>query len=134
MAWSDSYTSSQSFMIAHAEAYISDVYGRTVSVERKNKVLDKFGQNLDLDAADGAAVVSTLGVNETLQTSNAITHITDTTGRAEIALTVPFVIPSNCDVRMTADTDTDNAQVTAHISGYLAVDIELADAVDPDPA
>lgn len=275
--YDDQFTSSQDFRIAWAEAFIQDTYGSPVSVERKKKLLDKWGYNPTLDTADGQVTVSATGTNETLQTSNSITHIvggsgdthtvfveghyldasgnlifyvqskalTSTTpvaltqplarasrayvpqggaptgpitvtigsggtvvltiiagevqsekcqtslsyrdfwiienygaavltsnnasvsfqlqfrplfapdgtaytnpnwrpvtrrwllgngGRAQFPQETPIIIPSNSDVRIIASTTANSTQVTAHIDGYLAIDLGLADAADPDPA
>lgn len=79
----DGYTTSNDFRIGYAEAAIYNTYGVTASVERKSKILDKFGENRDLDTG-AARTVWNLGVgggaNETLQTSNTITHIVGGSG------------------------------------------------------
>lgn len=53
-------------------------YGRTFSVDLKRKQLDKFGKNPDLDTADGFVIVSQLGTNPTIPTSNIINTIVST--------------------------------------------------------
>ncbi len=86
MAWSDSYTSSQDFRVAYAEADLYNRLGQSFSVEAKTKELDKFGYNGDLDAATLATrkTVANLQAgataNETLQTTNSITHIVGGSG------------------------------------------------------
>ena len=77
----DAFVTSQDFDIAWSEAFLEDTYGRPFSVERKLKQLDKFGRNTDSDAVAFAdrKTVWTLGAgtgaNETLQTTNSITHL-----------------------------------------------------------
>jgi hypothetical protein len=260
--------------MAFAEAYIANTYGEAVSVEAKSKPLDKFGENHNLAAASGAVVVSSLNSNETLQTTNSITHIAsanaaDTsipinieghyldaddnlifhvqtvstnasdgttpvaitqplarcsrlkntgatalagtlsitigsggtavneittsynqsqkcqtstsyrdylivmqfgaamlgsnnseveckfeyktigglwlpltrdfllsaaTQRAQFTRSTPIIIPPNSDIRITADTNTNGTEISAHFEGFLAINIELADAADPAAA
>jgi len=271
MPYLDAYTSSSDFRVGFAEATISNTYGTIASVETKSKLLDKFGTNVDLDAADGAVVVSSLGTNVARPTTNSITHIvgasgdtvdvqceghyldasgnlifhvqtqtltedtpvaldqplarssrlkvlgstaatgpvqttigsggtavcevpagdnqsqkcetsisyrdywvilnfgaailvrksaevlfrlevaspgglwypltrdwvlTDANPRAEFPQQTPIIVPANSDVRITSDVEgsTNDVQVTAHMDGYLAIDLDLVDADDPAPA
>lgn len=59
-------------------------YGDTCSIIRKAKTLDKFGEDPDLDAADGFRPVHNLGTDPALPTTNAIDEIVSSAADTQV--------------------------------------------------
>jgi len=94
------------YFAGYAERFIVGNYGRNVSIEQKLKFLDKFGYNPSLDTTDGAVTVSTLGTNETLQTTNSITHVTAGTGDTQTLFVEGHYLDANGNLIFKVQTVT----------------------------
>ena len=67
------FTAALEYRLRHAELFILDTYGHTVSIENKRKPLTKFGRNSDLGTSE--ETVWLVGGTETYATDNDIISI-----------------------------------------------------------
>lgn len=107
------------YKLAHAQNFIEETYGDTVSIWEKAKPLVKFGKNPDLDSGVAETIWMT-GGNETLKTANDIDIIVSTNVGDTQDVVIEGHTISGSDLTFVVQTATLNGTTNVSLATPLA--------------